>query len=108
MFRFLSKCIGIAAGQATPKTAVTTKPQQRPQLECLEERLALSTIVLPASAAVNPHGDLVITGTAGKDNVVVSYQVVNNVGYYKVTENGVNHWFSASRVSSGNVYFHGG
>jgi len=51
--------------------------------------------------------DLVISGTSAGDHVAVSYRVVNNVGYYTVTENGHNHWFAASRVRGGDVFFRG-
>ena len=102
MFRFLSRWMGAAGGQATRKTPATTKSQVRSSLalESLEDRLALSTVI-------SPLGNLKITGTDGADHVVVSYQVVNNVGYYKVAENGVNHWFKASDVKGGWVSFQG-
>jgi Ca2+-binding RTX toxin-like protein len=90
--------MGVKGGQATRKTPARSKPQVRLQLESLEDRRLLSC------TAVN--GDLVVTASA-PETVVVTHQVVNNVGYYKVTENGVNHWFADAKLWDEKVIFHG-
>jgi len=80
-------------------TAATKKPRTSLGLEALEDRLVLSATIV--------NGDLVINGTAAADTVVVKGQVVNNIGYIKVTENNVTHWFKAAAVWGGDVFFHG-
>jgi Ca2+-binding RTX toxin-like protein len=79
-----------------------TATNRRPSLalEALEDRLALSTLI-------NSAGNLIITGTGPKETAVVSHQVIHNVGYYTVTENGVNHRFAAADVRGGMVVFYG-
>jgi Ca2+-binding RTX toxin-like protein len=80
----------------------TSAKKLRPSLalEALEDRLALS-------AAINSYGNLIITGTGQKETAVVSHQVIQSVGYYTVTENGVSHRFRASNVWGGMVVFYG-
>lgn len=78
----------------------TTKPSTAGlRLEALEDRLALSSTVI--------SGDLYIYGTSGADSVTVNYEVYSGVGYYKVTQNGVNSFFRASRVYGGDIGFYG-
>jgi len=78
----------------------TTKPSSTGlKLEALEDRLALSSTVI--------SGDLYIYGTSGADSVTVNYEVYSGVGYYKVTQNGVNSFFRASRIYGGDIGFYG-
>lgn len=56
---------------------------------------------------MNWFGDLVIHGNNNANSVTVNYQTLSGVGYYKVTENGVNSWIKASRVWGGDVLFYG-
>lgn len=71
----------------------------RPMLENLEDR------AVPAVALVN--GDLVIHGTNANDVVSVNLQTINNVPFYRVTQNNVNFFFNAANVWGGDVYFYG-
>jgi Ca2+-binding RTX toxin-like protein len=80
-------------------------------LESLKDRLALSATVV--------NGDIFINANHGyAENVIVSREVVNNVIYFKVSEDlvrvtdgvtvtTVNHLFRASRVLGGDVFFLG-
>jgi Ca2+-binding RTX toxin-like protein len=68
-------------------------------LETLEGRANPSTLL--------SNGDLYIYGTSGSDHVEVHAQTIAGTNYIQVTENGVNHWFNASQVWGGDIYFQG-
>jgi Ca2+-binding RTX toxin-like protein len=107
MFRFLSKCMGIAAGQATGKTAATTRPQGRPRLESLEDRQLLSGVVLS-------NGALIINGTAGRDTAVVHSTAPVTIfghttpGSVTVDFDNQHYSFTRAQVYQNKVYFFGG
>jgi Ca2+-binding RTX toxin-like protein len=71
----------------------------RLNVEGLEERLNLSSYIY--------NGDLYVVGNGAANTATVNYEVWSGVGYYKVTENGVNSWHYASGVWGGDVYFYG-
>ena len=84
---------------AARKTTAAPSFKARPRLEALEDRMVMSTTVY--------NGDLYIYGSNGNDNVQVRYETYGSTGYYKVTENGANRWFTASSVWGGDVHFYG-
>src|SRR5262245_53476835 len=69
----------------------------RPRVEALEDRLVL-----------NAGGDLVIGGTSAGDKAVVSYKLVNGAWYYQVSVNNRTTLIPVSKVTGGDVIFHGG
>src|SRR5688572_22962731 len=79
----------------------TTKtPRAQLGLEKFEDR------VTPA-VAVNPAGDLVITGNNLANTVNVGYQVIGMDLFYRVNEDGVITLVPAAVVTGGDVYFYG-
>src|SRR4051812_9188736 len=98
MFSLLSKVFGSSKTSRTP-IAKAARLQARPQVEGLEDRMVMSATV--------SSGDIYIYGTNGADTVTVKYESYSGVGYYKVTQNGVNQWFTAASVYGGDVAFYG-
>jgi Ca2+-binding RTX toxin-like protein len=96
MFSLLSKLVG---PRTTAATKTATCLQARPQLEGLEDRMVMSTTVV--------NGDLYIRATNANDTVTVRQETHSGITYYKVTENGVNTFVTASRVTGGDVAFYG-
>src|SRR5688500_5666996 len=93
MFSLLSKVFGSSKTSRTPASKTA-----RMQVEGLEDRM------VPASIS---SGDIYIYGSNAADTVTVKYETYSGVGYYKVTQNGSNQWFTASSVYGGDVAFYG-
>jgi Ca2+-binding RTX toxin-like protein len=90
--------MGVTGGQATRKTAATTRPQGRPQLESLEDRQLLSGM---PPVQVSAH-TMSIFGTSGPDHV----SVYGNSGSISCWFNGQSFHFSGMQVTR--VFFYGG
>jgi Ca2+-binding RTX toxin-like protein len=68
-------------------------------METLEGRANPSSLI--------SNGDLYISGTTASDTVTVRSETIFGTNFIKVTENGVNRYFSASQVWGGDIYFTG-
>src|SRR4051812_41255331 len=77
----------------------TKTPRAKVALETLEDRLALSSFA--------SGGNLYVYGTNNADTVTVKYETYSGVGYYHVTDNGVNSYYYSGNVYNSNVVFYG-
>src|SRR5262245_29155480 len=95
MLKKLSKMM--ARALATPVATSGCKHRPRlfaPQVEALQERLAPAVLI---------DGNLYIYGTPGPDVVSTGYAS----GRLRVTENGVNWYFSLNSITGGQLFFFG-
>jgi Ca2+-binding RTX toxin-like protein len=77
-------------------------------LKKLNTRLSLESLEERANpSAYLSNGDIIVVGNDSASSVVVERINIQNVQYYRVTENGSPTWFVAGSVTGGDVKFWG-